>query len=552
MADRFFDAHRETLEAALEAIASRGFWSPYPEHPKDASYGEDAAKTGQQAFESRLGRSFELDQPGVVDLISDETSPYGTELGVTYPRSSVNALVTAAGAAGKQWGKATPQSRAGVCLEILHRLNRRSHEMAAAVMHTTGQSFVMSFQAGGPHAQDRGLEALAYAYAEMSRVPSDARWEKPQGSRDPIVLDKTYRIIPRGVGAVIGCSTFPTWNSYSALFADLATGNAVVVKPHPATVLPLAITVEIAREVLTEAGFDPNVVTLLVDTVAEPVAKDLVMDSRVKLVDYTGGSAFGDWLEQNVHHASVYTEKAGVNSVLIDSTDDIGGLARNLSISLSMYSGQMCTAPQTVFVAPEVETDEGTKSFDEVVELLANAVGGLVADDARAAGILGAIKSPDTVQRILAAQAEGDVRLESRAVADPNFPDAIVRTPAIVVSDRSDTYGEECFGPVVFVVPTESTDDSIAKALHAANARGAISWLVYSTDEAVIEAATEAAAEAGVSTAINLTGGVFVNQNAAFSDFHVTGANPAGNASLADPAYVANRFRVAQVRRPAA
>ncbi|MFZ9173667.1 aldehyde dehydrogenase family protein, partial [Vulcanococcus sp.] len=40
------------------------------------------------------------------------------------------------------------------------------------------------------------------------------------------------------------------------------------------------------------------------------------------------------------------------------------------------------------------------------------------------------------------------------------------------------------------------------------------------------------------------TGGVFVNQAAAFSDFHGTGGNPAANASYADAAFVANRFRV--------
>jgi hypothetical protein len=47
---------------------------------------------------------------------------------------------------------------------------------------------------------------------------------------------------------------------------------------------------------------------------------------------------------------------------------------------------------------------------------------------------------------------------------------------------------------------------------------------------------------------LNLTGGVFVNQSAAFSDFHATGANPAANASLSDAAFVANRFRVVQSR----
>ena len=83
--------------------------------------------------------------------------------------------------------------------------------MANAIMHTTGQGFVMSFQAGGPHAQDRGLEAVATAYAEMMRVPGAARWEKPQGKADPVRLDKTYTIMPRGIGLIIGCSTFPTF-----------------------------------------------------------------------------------------------------------------------------------------------------------------------------------------------------------------------------------------------------------------------------------------------------------------------------------------------------
>ena len=36
-------------------------------------------------------------------------------------------------------------------------------------MHTSGQAYAMAFQAGGPHAQDRALEAIAYAYAEMTR-----------------------------------------------------------------------------------------------------------------------------------------------------------------------------------------------------------------------------------------------------------------------------------------------------------------------------------------------------------------------------------------------
>jgi prepilin-type processing-associated H-X9-DG protein len=50
----------------------------------------------------------------------------------------------------------------------------------------------------------------------------------------------------------------------------------------------------------------------------------------------------------------------------------------------------------------------------------------------------------------------------------------------------------------------------------------------------------------------NLTGGVFVNQTTAFSDFHATGGNPAANASYADGHFVAGRFRWVEIRRHAA
>ncbi len=100
-----------------------------------------------------------------------------------------------------------------------------------------------------------------------------ATWEKPQGKDEPLRMEKRFRIVPRGVGLVIGCCTFPTWNGYPGLFASLATGNAVVVKPHPGAILPLAMTVRIARDVLKEAGFDPNVVTLVAHEAGDDVAR---------------------------------------------------------------------------------------------------------------------------------------------------------------------------------------------------------------------------------------------------------------------------------------
>ena len=80
---------------------------------------------------------------------------------------------------------------------------------------------------------------------------------------------------------------------------------------------------------------------------------------------------------------------------------------------------------------------------------------------------------------------------------------------------------------------------------------GAMTAAVYSTSEQVLDDAREAAADAGVALSENLNGQVFVNQTAAFSDFHGTGANPAANAAYTDGAFVASRFRVVTSRRHA-
>ena len=548
----FFGRHAETLERAIDTIGSRRYWSPYPESPR--AYPEEAPAEGEAAFQGRLGGRFELPgHPGSGWTAGDESSPYGLELGITYPEATAAELLDAATVAMPSWAVASPRERAGVCLEILDRLARNPYEMAHAVMQTTGQAFLMAFQAGGPHALDRGLEALAYAYQEMTRLPDAMRWEKPQGKREPLVVAKRWRIRPRGVAVAIAVSTFPTWNSYPGIIASLVTGNPVIVKPHPATVLPLALFVEAARAVLEEAGFDPNVVTLGVDTAAAPLAKELATDPRVGIVDYTGGPSFGRWLEENVRHAQVYTEKAGINSVIVDSTDDLKGLYRNLAVSMTLFSGQMCTTPQDVFVPRDgVGTPEGTVTFDDFASGLADEIGGLLSDDTRAGDVLGAIKSEDTLRRLDASAADGTSLLEPRVVANPQFPDAVVRTPRLVSVDAADraAYMREMFGPISYVVATGGSAESLELATEAAREHGAITWLVYTTDDEVAARAEDAAVDAGVSVAFNLTGGLFVNQSAAFSDFHVTGANPAGNASLSDPAFVAGRFRVVGVRTP--
>jgi phenylacetic acid degradation protein paaN len=550
--------HQLTLNDALRAIRTREYFSAYPESPSPRVYGETAATDGEAAFEAWLGQDFPLDTPGADGWVATERSPYGLELGVRYPRvtaAGLDRLLAAATEAMSAWREAGPDVRAAVSLEVLARLHGRVFELANAVQHTSGQAFVMAFQAGGTHALDRALEAVAYAYEEQTRTPTSAYWEKPAGKGEPLRMTKRFHVVPRGVALVIGCNTFPTWNSWPGLFASLATGNAVVVKPHPNAVLPLAITVQTARDVLSDHGFDANLVLLAAEDPADRLAAPLAVRPEVKIIDFTGSSKFGTWLEDNARQAVVYTEKSGVNTVVVDSTDDFSGLCRNLAFSLSLYTGQMCTAPQNVFVPREgIATDEGHKSFAEVGDGVAGAVQKVLADDARAVELLGAVVNAGVLDRLEVTPSRGQVVLESRAIAHPAWPDATVRTPTVLAVDAQDTevYTQECFGPISFLIATDSTDESIALFRDTVRQYGGMTASVYSTDEKVIDAAEQAALEAGVALSVNLTGGVFVNQSAAFSDFHGTGANPAANATFTDGAFVAGRFRIVQSRRHAA
>jgi len=552
MSHPLFDKHRATLDGALAAIATRGFWSPYPEQASPKIYGEGANEAGKQAVHAMFGNRFDLGQPGVESWLASDRSPYGLDLGVQYAVCDAEALLSAAAAAMPAWQRLGAEGRTGVCLEILERLNKASFEIAWAVMYTTGQGFAMAFQAGGPHAQDRGLEAVAYAYREMSFIPREAHWEKPQGKNPPLVMKKQFEVIGRGPALVVGCSTFPTWNTYPGLFAALATGNAVVVKPHPASVLPAAISVRIAREVLREAGLDPNLVTLAVVDKAETTQK-LALDPRVASIDYTGGSAFGRWLLDHARGKPVYAELAGVNNVVIESTDNYKGMLRNLAFTLSLYSGQMCTTTKAILVpAGGIDTDQGRKSFDEVAADLGAAIEKFLSDPATATAVLGAIQSLATLERIEAAPQAATVVLASRKLEHPDFPKAEIRTPIVLKADAGNeaAYMEERFGPISTVVAVPGGTQALAAlSERIVREQGALTVGAYSTKPEFIDAMTAATQRAGVALSINLASGVFVNQSAGFSDYHGTGANPAANASYTDSAFVAGRFRVIQRRQ---
>jgi len=541
-----FEKHEPTIREAIAALHARTFFAAFPENPSPANYPESADSDGKEKFQALLGHRFEeLNQAGAERWIGEEVSPYTQDaLEVKYPFFSVDVLIARSGDAFHAWRKVSSKDRAGILMESLVRVKQRFFEIAYATMHTTGQGYMMAFQASGPHAADRALEAIAAGFEELQRFPSQAMWQKPMGKYD-LQLEKEWRAVPKGISVVIGCSTFPTWNSVTGIYASLVTGNSVIVKPHPGAVLPIAIFVSEIRKVLVENSIDPDVCQLAPDTAENTITRELAEQAGVKLIDYTGNSAFGKYLE-DLPGKTVFTEKSGINAVILDSVEDIDKVAANLAFSVNLYSGQMCTAPQNFYI-PEggIESPSGVVTFDEFAGKLIDNINSLVDNPKAGPFVLGAIQNKKTSDRIAEAEKlPAKVWLKSRAFDNPMFKNARVATPVVLEVDASDkdlTKGE-LFGPIVLLVKTKNTAESIALAQASALENGAISCGAYTTDVARREEIADAMSLSCTPVSFNLTGGIYLNQNAAFSDFHVTGGNPAGNASFTNPDYVNRRF----------
>jgi acyl-CoA reductase-like NAD-dependent aldehyde dehydrogenase len=167
--------------------------------------------------------------------------------------------------------------------------------------------------------------------------------------------------------------------------------------------------------------------------------------------------------------------------------------------------------------------------------------------------VLGAVQNKNTSVRVIDAEKmDGKVWLKSRSFENSQFKTARVATPVVVEVDSSkkEIFSKELFGPIALLIKTKNTDESIALAKEMAQKHGAISCGAYTTDAAVREKIADEMSLAATPVSFNLVGGIYMNQNAAFSDFHVTGGNPSGNASFTNPEYVTKRFTWVGHREP--
>jgi len=161
----------------------------------------------------------------------------------------------------------------------------------------------------------------------------------------------------RGVILCISPWNFPLAIFIGQVAAALVVGNTVVAKPAEQTSL-------IAQAVVTlmhECGFPKGVVELVVGP-GKPVGEQLLPDSRIQGVMFTGSTATGLWLSRALAQRGdvwvpLIAETGGQNTMIVDSTALPEQVVDDVLQSAFQSAGQRCSALRVLFLQEDIADD---------------------------------------------------------------------------------------------------------------------------------------------------------------------------------------------------
>jgi phenylacetic acid degradation protein paaN len=549
-----FEKYQPLIGDTIKSINQGFFFNHYSELPTDKIYAENSIEEGYQKFKSIINRKFEgLRQAMPDSWEGDEESPFFRQkLNVLYPTFDLTTLIERARNEFHVWRKIPPEDRAGLLLESLERIEKRFFEIAFATMHTTGMGYTMAFQVSGPHAAQRALNAIASGYEALKRYP-ESRFGQVVQDEFGIKLGKTWIPVPKGISLILGFPYFPSRDTTPSIFASLITGNPVIVKPHSGSILSIAIVVSEIQKVFSEHGYSPNVCQLAVDSDDEEFIKTLAEHKDIKLIDYKGCCAMVDYLE-TLKNKTVFMEKFSINSVIVDSADNIDEVIKHIVISLSLFSGQMNNTPQNIFI-PEngVMTREGHISYETFVEKFIDQLAALINNE-KGAQLLGAILDPATKQKIEKLEKQnGHILFRAAPYRHPEYKNARTLSPMIMELDPSQKgiYQNEHFGPVGFFIKTKNSIHSLELAAETADKKGSLFCSVFTTNDKFKEVVIDRIPITNTPVTFNMVGNFYLEPGESFENYHMTGGNTASKASASNLDFVLQRFTWVGCKQPA-
>jgi acyl-CoA reductase-like NAD-dependent aldehyde dehydrogenase len=296
------------------------------------------------------------------------------------------------------------------------------------------------------------------------------RWSRPQRAATPLAIQPGKSFVeaaPYGVALIIGAWNYPFQLVLGPLVGAIAAGNCAVIKPSEMAARSSALLKQLVERYLDPRAF------AVVEGDAEVSA--VLLAQKFDLIFYTGGERVGQVVMTAAarHLTPVVLELGGQNPCIVDETADLAVAARRIVWGRFLNAGQICVAPDHVYVAASVET--------RLLEELKQAVTAMFGPDPKQSPDYGRIINARHAARLQALLADGRAITGGQADIDDCYVAPTVLTD---VSPDAPVMAGEIFGPILPVLPYETLDGALA----AINARPpALALYAFTRSEATAD-----------------------------------------------------------------
>jgi succinate-semialdehyde dehydrogenase / glutarate-semialdehyde dehydrogenase len=390
--------------------------------------------------EASDGHSVPVRDPSTDEVLAEV--PAGTA-------EDVRAAIDSAARALPAWRELTADQRGRAVSRFARLVEEESENLASLI----------SREGGKPLAEARGEVAygqsfLAWAAEEATRIYGDLIPSWNAGKR--IMVQHQ----PVGVTAAITPWNFPLAMITRKTGPALAAGCTQILKP--ATQTPLT-AIELGRLAL-ESGIPAGVLNV-VPGPGSAVARELLNDSRVRKVSFTGSTEVGQELirlsAKNVTRLSL--ELGGHAPVVVLDDADLAAAVAGVLRAKFRNNGQSCIAANRIYVSAAIH--------DDFVSAYADAVKALVLGPTNGPVDVGPLIDDDAVKKVQEhvddALARGATLVCGGRTRDlgPGYADRFYQPTLLTgVSDTMRIFTEETFGPVAAVTSVASDEEAAQRA----------------------------------------------------------------------------------------
>ena len=391
-------------------------------------------------------------------VINPATGEQVAEMALASP-ADVDVAVASARAALPDWSAATPAARSAVLFALAELVQAHADELIAEEVSQTGKPVRLATEFDVPGSIDN----IAFFAGAARHLEGKATAESS--------ADHTSSIRREAVGVV---ATITPWNyplqmAVWKVIPALAAGCSVVIKPAELT--PLT-TLTLAR-LATEAGLPAGVLNVVTGAGAD-VGYGLAAHADVDVVTFTGSTAVGRKVmaAAAVHGHRTQLELGGKAPFVVFEDADLDAAVHGAVAGALINSGQDCTAATRAIVAANLYDD----FVAGVAELMAKVVVGDPQDPDTDLGPLISMAHRDRVAGMVDRAPGQGARVVAGGKA-PDLPGSFYLPTLIAdVTEDSEVYRDEIFGPVLTVRRHSGDDDALRQANDTQYGLAASAW----------------------------------------------------------------------------